>query len=147
MKTENPVIDRLQKHIEAECKTVDREAQFDDMLDECYSFKSVGGIFANMSPSSVLKEVDPTAYRCGVNDYFGTDDTYTEFAGETYLVEDLESAKQEFIGEIELEISTLESEIEEAKADEDANIQELAAQERQLADLQADLEAVNAHSF
>lgn len=147
MTTSNTIIERLTKHIEAECKIVDRESQFDDMLDECYSFASVGGPFASMSPSSVLKEVDPTAYRCGVNDYFGTDDTYTEFSGETYRMEDLESAKTEFVEDLELEISTLENEIEEAKDDEDADLQEVAAKERQLADLQKDLEAVNAHSF
>jgi len=36
---------------------------YDDMLDECYPE------FMGYLPSDILQSVDPTAYRCGFNDY------------------------------------------------------------------------------
>ncbi len=147
MKTQNPIIEKLIQHIEAECKIVDLEAIFDEMLDECYSFDSVGGPFASICPSNVLKEVDPTAYRCGVNDYFGTDNSYTEVAGETYRNDDLDKAKEEFIEGLESEIDTLESEIDDLKAEEDPSLSEVASKERQFEELKSDLEAANHYTF
>ena len=43
------------------------EDAFDDMLDGCYEPFRIG--YLEYSPSQVLREVDPIAYRCGVNDF------------------------------------------------------------------------------
>jgi hypothetical protein len=40
---------------------------YDEMLDDCYPMVKIGNL--GYSPSRVLKEVDPIAYRCGLNDY------------------------------------------------------------------------------
>ena len=40
---------------------------YDDVLDECYDEIYIGNF--SYSPSYVLKRVDETAYRCGLNDY------------------------------------------------------------------------------
>lgn len=144
-KTET-VIDRLENHIASECKAVDREAAFDDMLDECYSFDSVGGPFSCMSPSRVLRECDPVAHRCGVNDYADGMD-WTEVGNETYQNDDLDKAKESFVEDLESEISELETDIEADEADEDHNVLELASLKRKLADLQADLKTIEEHSF
>jgi hypothetical protein len=149
--TQTDIITRLESHIIAECKEVDRESRFDDMLDECYSFESVGGPFANMSPSQVLREVDPTAHRCGVNDYADSE-RWVEVGGEYYDQDEAEKAKQEFLDELESEASELESEIEEMEAeDEDERepdyIANLMAARSKLRDLQADIAAVEKHSF
>lgn len=61
--------EKLAKCVLDELTPIDMHERYDEMLDECYSFESVGGIFASMSPSRVLKEMDPTAYRCGFNDW------------------------------------------------------------------------------
>jgi len=145
MKNVNPIIAKLLAHIESECSAVDREAVFDQCLDECYSFDSVGGPFAGMCPSSVLKEVDPIAHRCGVNDYFGTDDSYTEVAGETYLHADLEEARESFIEDLDADIAGLESEIEDLDAEDDTK--ELAKKQGQLAEMQADKAEAESYAF
>lgn len=46
-----------------EANPEDYEKEFDEMLDE------VHGEFMGYSASHILKEVDPTAYRCGLLDY------------------------------------------------------------------------------
>lgn len=59
------------------------EEDYDDMLDECYDEISIGGITFN--PSQVLKECDPTAYRCGFNDYQEYESVYKcPICGEEY---------------------------------------------------------------
>lgn len=91
-------------------KPVDLEARYDDMIDECYSFKDVGGPFAFMLPSTVLKECDPIAYRCGLSDWEGEE--FTEFDNEYYDKCEFSDALDECIEEIESEIEELEEERE-----------------------------------
>jgi hypothetical protein len=105
-------------HVVSECKPVDREERFEQMLDECYSFEKVGGPFENMLPSQVLKECDPTAFRCGVNDWADSE-PWTEIEGETYADEDIETARTEFVDGLNDELSDLQAELEEAEEDED----------------------------
>jgi hypothetical protein len=45
---------------------------YDEMLDELYSPINIAGI--EFDPSRVLKELDPTAYRCGFNDWLDSCD-------------------------------------------------------------------------
>jgi len=45
----------------------DYEGQYRDMLDGCYGVLNVCGY--KYGASSVLARMDPTAYRCGLNDY------------------------------------------------------------------------------
>jgi predicted nucleic acid-binding Zn-ribbon protein len=84
---------------------------YDDFIDECYPEINIGVTF---SPSYVLKNLDPTAYRCGLNDYL-----------DSMEVKDTQEYRdiQEEIDELETQITDLESEIEEltaAIADEEA---------------------------
>ena len=112
MKTKDETLKALAAHIADNCKIVDREAAFDSMLDDCYTFEKVGGPFSHMSPSRVLRDCDPVAYRCGVNDYADGDE-WTEISGETYETEAAEKARTEFIGELETEADELEREVDE----------------------------------
>ena len=48
------------------------EDQFDDMLDESIQEIEIGCL--TYSPSHVLKNVDPVAYRCGLVDYIDSFD-------------------------------------------------------------------------
>ena len=50
----------MQKPIRIEVDPEDYTNEYDDMLDDCY------GEFMNMNASYILKECDPTAYRCGL---------------------------------------------------------------------------------
>jgi hypothetical protein len=112
------IIAELETKIAADCTPVDREAAFNDMLDECYSFADVGGPFAHMLPSRVLLECDPVAHRCGVNDYADGME-WVEVGSETYQQDDVEAAKQELIDELESELVGIEDDEDEAaQADE-----------------------------
>lgn len=146
MTTQSGIITELNNHISDECKRIDLEERFDEMLDEIYSFDAVGGPFASMSPSRVLKEVDPIAYRCGVNDYENSEE-WVEIDGDYYNRRDAEKAKEEFIEGRESVIFDLEKEIEEMESDEEHSLIELASLNSKLVDLQAELKELNAHSF
>ena len=43
------------------------EESFDEMLDDCYPVVKIGEM--TFSPSQVLKNCDPVAYRVSVSDY------------------------------------------------------------------------------
>lgn len=58
-----------EEKIKEEISPVDADEQYKQMIDECYSFSRVGGPFEYMSPAKVLEDMDPTAYRCGFNDW------------------------------------------------------------------------------
>jgi hypothetical protein len=116
---QDQIIQDLNAHIASECRPVDVERRYADMLDEIYSFDKVGGPFAGMLPSCVLREVDPTAYRCGKNDWLDSEDI-TEVDGEYYDNDDLDRAKAEFIEGKESELSDLENELDEMENGEDA---------------------------
>jgi hypothetical protein len=63
--------------------------EFDNALDECNEEVKIGG--CTYSPSYVLKNIDETAYRCGLNDYVdGVDKEQTK-----QLEEELESVNEE----------------------------------------------------
>lgn len=123
--TDSKVHDMI-AHVKRECSIIDREERFRQMFDECYSFDAVGGPFSHMVPSRVLEEMDPTAFRCGVNDYMDGEDTY-EIDGETYEMWEVDEAKQEFIEELEAEIEAMESEIEDDEDPDTSELEELRA--------------------
>ncbi len=55
------------------------EEMYDEMLDDCEGPVTLCGM--TYSASQVLREVDPTAYRCGFNDYVDSltqDDIFVE---------------------------------------------------------------------
>ena len=113
MKTvEERMIERIKS---SEIKEADLETAFEDMLDDCYSFKNVGGPFACMSPSIVLRECDPVAFRCGVNDYADGDDRWEEFNGEMYDKDELNELREECQDEFDDEEAALEEDAEEAE--------------------------------
>lgn len=95
----------------------DYEDQFDESLDESIPEIEIGCL--TYSPSHVLKNVDPTAYRCGLNDFVDSLD-----------VEDSDEYKalQSEIDDIQEEIDQLQSDIEDLEGE----IEDL---ENQIADL------------
>jgi len=60
--------DWIMEHIVKEEGTaIDADEMYADLLDECYEPFKMGDL--EYSPSQVLKDVDPTAYRIGKQDY------------------------------------------------------------------------------
>lgn len=77
------------------------EDEYDSYLDECYGDIDVcGSIY---SASYALKELDPTAYRCGKSDYDSEKDLddVPEYATLTEELEELESEETDLEEEIE----------------------------------------------
>ena len=56
------------------------EDMYDDMLDECYPEVVIGNM--RYSPARVLKDTDPIAYRCGLNDWLDAE------MSDGYIIED-----------------------------------------------------------
>lgn len=140
--TENNLI----SYVTSECATIDREELFDAMLDDCYSFDKVGGPFACMSPSSVLKECDPIAYRCGVNDY-ADGEGWVEIDGDYYLGDEVESARGEFVSDLESEVEDLEGAIEEEEGEEEPDTDKLESLREKLASLREEITFAEKYTF
>ena len=84
------------------------EDEYDSHLDECYGDVDVCG--STYSASYALKELDPTAYRCGKSDYDSEKDL-DDVPEYVTLTEELE--------ELEEQETDLEEEIEELEAEEE----------------------------
>lgn len=74
--------------IKKELGPINQEECFDSLLDDVQGDIVIGTL--HYSPSQVLKSVDKIAYQCGINDYFGNDDDFTEIDGEYYYTEKIE---------------------------------------------------------
>ena len=86
------------------------EEEYENMLDECYGEIDVCGY--SYSASYALRELDPTAYRCGMADYYDSLSSDIEY--------DLERADDgdelDFYG---FTVECVEDEEEEEDEDED----------------------------
>jgi hypothetical protein len=140
------IIKKLLDHVKENCTPVDREKRFSEMLDECYSFEKVGGPFEHMSPAKVLEEMDPIAFRCGVND-FGDGEGWIEVEGSDYVQDEVEKAKEEFMEELERKESDLSAEIDKMEADEDHDLEDLGQLKRDLHEVESDIQSIKSHSF
>lgn len=76
------------------------EGQYDEWLDEVCGPVNIGSL--TYEASMVLKEVDPTAYRCGMNDY-----------ADSLSPEDFEEYQ-----EIQARVEELEEELEDLDDDD-----------------------------
>ena len=108
--------DLLMAAVKEDGQPRDMDAAYREMLDECYSFKAVGGPFDCMQPSRVLENEDPTAYRCGFSDYLGSGQV-TEIGDEYFDSKELEDIREQVADALDSEITDLESAIEEHEGD------------------------------
>ena len=101
-KMQAQIADKEKQQEQIELDPDDFADQFDDSLDESIPEIEIGSL--TYSPSHVLKNVDPTAYRCSLNDFVDSLD-----------VEDSDEYKalQEEIDQLKSDIEDLESEIED----------------------------------
>jgi len=81
----------IEELIRQHCEPIDTEELFEQMLDDCYEEITLGNL--SWSPSYVMKELDPTAFSCGVSEYIDglvEDGEYYEFDGGCYDSVDIE---------------------------------------------------------
>ena len=96
------IADKEKQQSQIELDPDDYEDQFDESLDDSIPEIEIGCL--TYSPSHVLKNVDPVAYRCGLNDFVDSLD-----------IEDSDEYKelQSEIDDIQDEIDQLQSDIED----------------------------------
>lgn len=63
-------------------KPVDIEERFAEILDETHGTVKIMGL--EFSPSQIVRELDPTAFSCGVNDYADSDDDVVYVGSDYY---------------------------------------------------------------
>lgn len=143
-KIEQGIIDAMIAHIESECSAVDTDKLYDDILDEC---SSCCDMCKQYGASRILKELDPTAYRCGKNDYIDGCDI-TEVNGTEYHDRDLDKAKDEFIDGLRDELSDLEKERDDIEEEsEGAESSELRDINSKIEEKEAEIKECEQHSF
>ncbi len=122
------IITELHDRIRNECTEVDADKAYDDFLDECYSFKIVGGPFAHMCASTVLEECDPVAYRCGFSDWLDSEDLVDIGVDrdEYYRRHDCEQERDKFIDELEADIEHWESQQDDIDEESETYAEEFA---------------------
>lgn len=90
--------------------------------------------------------MDPTAYRCSVND-FADGEPWVEISGETYEQDEAEKAREEFVDKLHDELSTLENELEELEGDDEPDEDEVKEKQAEFDAKQAEIDACEAYSF
>lgn len=140
------IIEELLDRVEENCKAIDTDELYAQTLDECYSFETVGGPFGHMRPSDVLREMDPTAYRCGRNDWLDGEDI-TEVRREDYSTADLEEVREGLLSELEDELSDVDDQIAELEEDSEDYETEFEMLVGQKDDLQAKIDRVRKYTF
>lgn len=144
MKNDHPIIAALIAHIVAELTTVDVEAAYRTFLDDAHPEVEVAGL--TFSPSRIVEEMDPTAFRCGCAD-FSDSEPWTEIAGDYYRDDELDTAKAEFLAEREGELRELEGQLKVGADEDPVDESSQADIEREIAAKQAEIDALEAHSF
>lgn len=84
--------------------------EYEDCLNEC------NGAFMGMDASYILKQLDNTAYRCGLMDYVDTKDV-TECEEYKELEQEIEELESD-IEDLENEIYEIQEELEELENEE-----------------------------
>lgn len=144
MKTQTE--NNLLAFVVSECKAINIEERYEETLRELYGDVNVCGM--EMDAVRVLKEMDPTAYRCGVNDWEDSEG-FVEIEGDYYESGDVDEARDEFVSNLESEVSDLEDEIAElTEAEDGADWTVLIGQKSaHLAELEASVTEASKYSF
>lgn len=139
------IITKLETKIADDLTSLDVNRMYDDMIDECYSFESVGGPFGHMLASKVLSECDPVAYRCGFNDWLDGEEL-VEINGEYYHQREAECIKDDLIDELKDELDDLQDQLDNMDEDDiDAGVNEVV--EQQQFELEELIVKLRKHSF
>ena len=104
------IADKEKQQSQIELDPDDYEDQFDESLDDSIPEIEIGCL--TYSPSHVLKNVDPVAYRCGLNDFLDSldiedSDEYKELQSEIDDIQDEIDQLQSDIEDLEIQIADL----------------------------------------
>lgn len=108
-KMQSQIADKEKQQEQFEHDPDDYEDQFDESLDDSIPEIEIGCL--TYSPSHVLKNVDPTAYHCSLNDF--VDSLDVEDSDEYKALQSEIDDIQEEIDQLQSDIEDLENEIED----------------------------------
>ncbi len=137
-------MNKLEQRISDELTAIDLESRYDSMLDECYPEIKIG--YLTFSPSRVLAELDPIAYRCGMSDWESSEG-FIEIGGDYYEQSECEKIRDELVSELESEVADLELVIEEEREQEEPSDSTIDATEADIAALTREIKEWNNYSF
>jgi hypothetical protein len=103
-KREKQIEAELEKRVKEDLKPIDLEELYRDMIDECEPVVRVGGL--SFTPSRIIEELDPTAFRCGVSDYADSligETLSEEIDGEYYNLDEVNDIRDEIESELDEE--------------------------------------------
>ena len=89
----NKIDEMLEARIKEELTPIHIEDYYAAALDDIYPVVQICGL--TFSPSQIVKELDPTAFRCGMQDYLDGDDTLEYVADEWYIAYEVEKLREE----------------------------------------------------
>lgn len=134
----------LETRIAEELESIDVDSRYDDFLDDVYPDLTIAGM--SFSTSRALKELDPTAYRCGMNDWIDSEN-FVEINGDYYDADDCERIKDEMLSEIESRIEAVEEEISEEEDSDEPCEEDLKLLKERLAELETEAQKLTKHIF
>jgi hypothetical protein len=137
-------MNKLETRIQDELDEIDIDSQYDDFLDEIYPDCTIAGM--DFFTSRVLKELDPTAYRCGKNDWISSEN-FVEINGDYYNFDECERVKDNFVFEIESEIEALEEEVSEEEDEDEPDTAKIAEIKLKISDLESKKKEWENYSF
>lgn len=95
----NKIDEMLETRIKEELTPVDTEEHYAAALDDIYPVVEIGGL--TFDPSRIVKELDPTAFRCGMNDYLDGDESLEYVADDWYRADEVQKLRDEIEEDIE----------------------------------------------
>lgn len=137
------IIQELNSRIASDCKTIDREERYRTFLDDTNEVVVVGGL--SFTPSRVIEELDPIAFRCGVSDYEDSEG-WVEVDGEYYDKSDCEGKKTELDDKLNADLSMKEEELEELEKTSD-DLEDIKELKREIDEINAAIATLKSHSF
>lgn len=142
---------KLLKQISDNLTPLDTEELYANMLDDCYGEVEIAGM--TFQTSRALKELDPTAFRCGLVDYIDSLGL-VEINGDYYEQDAVETERDSLVDDLESELSDLEDELLENEKDiknevisEDAGQNESEKLQAQIDALTAEIEEIKDYCF
>lgn len=93
--------EKLEQRVKAELSPIDAEELYEETLRELYGDVKVCGF--TMDAANVLRELDPIAFRTGMNDWLDSesDQTFRYIGDDWYLKTEVDQIEEELLAEAE----------------------------------------------
>lgn len=135
---------KLLKQITDNLTPLDTEELYAGMLDDCYGECEIAGM--KFTTSRALKELDPTAYRCGENDYIDSL-SLVEINGDYYERDAVEAERDSLVTDLESAIEAVEEDLASEEECEEPDSEEISSLKLRIVELQEELEEIKEYTF